>query len=136
MFHARAHVLGNQFLQENQWFDNNFDRKTLKMAWRLSVDGTCPCILAKKAGFCVSVRAGSLGGEPTARDSPQNYKGIDALQTLQLFILRDVRANLSCALSSYQIEPTARDSLHNYIGIEALEPHQFNSVVHFVGRLS
>ena len=29
MFHARAHVLGNQFLQENQWFDNNFDRKTV-----------------------------------------------------------------------------------------------------------
>ena len=38
-----------------------------------------------------------------------NYMGIEALQTLQLFISQDVRANLSCALSSYQIEPTARD---------------------------
>ena len=58
----------------------------------------------QKAGFCVSVRAGSLGGEPTARDSPQNYKGIDALQTLQLFILRD--------------------SPQNYIGIDALQTLQ------------
>ena len=61
--------------------------------------------------------------EPAARDIPENYTGIEALQTLQsqLFILRDVRANLRCALSSYQIEPTARDIPHNYIGIEALQ---------------
>ena len=42
-----------------------------------------------------------------------------------MFILQDVRAHLSCALSSYQIEPTARDSPQNDIGIEALEPHHF-----------
>ena len=58
-----------------------------------------------------------------ARAHHVNYMGIEALQTLQLFILRDVRANLSCALSSYQIEPTARDIPQNYIGIDALKPY-------------
>ena len=38
-----------------------------------------------------------------------NYSGIEALQTLQLFISQDVRANLNCDLGSYPIEPTARD---------------------------
>ena len=38
-----------------------------------------------------------------------NYMGIEALQTLQLFISQDVRANLNCDLGSYPIEPTARD---------------------------
>ena len=38
-----------------------------------------------------------------------NYMGIEALQTLQLFISQDVRANSSCDLGSYPIEPTARD---------------------------
>ena len=40
-----------------------------------------------------------------------------------LFILQDVRAHLSRALSSYQIEPTARDIPQNYIGIDALKPY-------------
>ena len=50
-----------------------------------------------------------------------------------LFVLRDVNANLSCALSSYQMEPTARDAPQNYIGIDAL---QTLSVVHVGRRLS
>ena len=41
-----------------------------------------------------------------------------------MFILRDVCANLNCALSSYQIEPAARDILQNYRGIEALQTLQ------------
>jgi len=112
-------MFGNQFLQENKWFDNHFDSKTRcstharmcsainffkKTNGSTTISIAKPCKLPyfcmsmaharvfslKKARFCVSVRAGSLGGEPTARDSPQNYKGIDALQTLQLFILREV----------------------------------------------
>ena len=50
-----------------------------------------------------------------------------------LFMLRDVRAHLSCALSSYQIEPTARDippELHRNRCLETLQ-----SVVHFARRL-
>ena len=50
-----------------------------------------------------------------------------------LFILQDVRAHLSCALSSYQIEPTARDippELHRNRCLETLQ-----SVVHFARRL-
>ena len=62
------------------------------------------------------------------RDTP-----VTGVRGIPLFILRDVKANLSCALSSYQIEPTARDSPQNYIGIDAL---QTLSVVHFARRLS
>ena len=58
---------------------------------------------------------------------------VGSLENLDLlFILQDVRAHLSCALSSYQIEPTARDIPQNYIGIEALEPYQ--SILLFILR--
>ena len=44
-------------------------------------------------------------------------------KTYLLFILQDVRAHLSCALSSYQIENTARDIPEKHIGIDALKPY-------------
>ena len=71
----------------------------------------------------------TCGYSPGGPCGPSKYTEIEPRKPYLLFVLRDVRANLSCALSSYQIEPTARDSPQNYIGIDAL---QTLSVVHFV----
>ena len=47
--------------------------------------------------------------EPNWLRMSREFMGIEALQTLQLFISQDVRANLSCDMGSYYLEPTARD---------------------------
>ena len=64
-----------------------------------------------------------------------DYMGIEALQTLQLFISRDVCANLSCALSwnSGGVGHSTPRELH---GNRSLQTHQFNTVVHFARSLS
>ena len=64
------------------------------------------------------------GGRVGKKEGVEPPSELRPCKPYMLFILRDVKANLSCALSSYQIEPTARDSPQSYIGIDAMQTLQ------------